>query len=139
MARKVKRVEVSSDSKLGLEEGYRTGKTHCYRKRCQMVLLKLAGYKSKEIGSITGSCEMSVNNWIRRFEQQGIEGLKTREGRGRKPILTQQHLTVVKQAVQQERQRLSQAQKIIEHTIGKSVSKETLTRFLKVITAVTNE
>jgi transcriptional regulator GlxA family with amidase domain len=46
---------------------------------------------------------------------------------------------VVKAAVQQERQRLSQAQQIIEANIGKQMSRQTLTRFLKVITAVTKE
>jgi len=51
-----------------------------------MVRLKLEGYSSKEIGGITGCCEMSVNNWIMRFEQQGVEGLKTKKGCGRKPI-----------------------------------------------------
>jgi transposase len=82
---------------------------------------------------------MSVNNWIKRFEQQGIVGLQTREGRGRKPILTHEHLPVITAAVMQERQRLSQAHQIIEQNTGKKMSKETLTRFLKLITAVTNE
>lgn len=139
MARKVKKIEVSAEAKLALEAGYRTGKSHCYRQRCQMVLLKLEGYRSKEIGGITGCCEMSVNNWINRFEQQGLEGLKTREGRGRKPILTGDDLPLVRAAVQQERQRLSQAKAVIEQSTGKKMSTETLTRFLKVITAVTNE
>lgn len=82
---------------------------------------------------------MSVNNWIKRFEQQGVEGLKTKQGRGRKPILTPDHFCIVREAVEQERQRLRQAQKIIEQHIGKPMSKETLSRFLKGITAVTNE
>jgi transposase len=139
VARKVKKIEVSTDAKLALEKGYREGQSHCYRQRCQMVLLKLEGYKSKEIGSITGCCEMSVNNWIRRFEQQGIAGLRTKEGRGRKPILTDNDLAIVRAAVQQERQRLNQAKAIIEQSTGKTMSKETLTRFLKLITAVTDE
>ena len=122
-----------------LVQGYREGKTHCYRQRCQMVLLKLDGYKSKEIGLITGSCEMSVNNWINRFEQQGVAGLQTKAGRGRKPILTHEDLPVVKAAIEQERQRLTQAQHLLEQQTGKRMSKETLTRFLKLITAVTNE
>lgn len=122
-----------------MEAGYHAGKTHCYRQRCQMVLLKLDGYLSKEIGTIVGCCEMSVNNWIQRFEQQGIAGLQTKEGRGRKAILTQDDLPVVRAAVQQERQRLGQAHQIIEQTTGKTMSQQTLTRFLKLITAVTNE
>lgn len=53
MGRKVKQIEVSAETRLALEKGYREGKTHDYRRRCQLVLLKLEGYKSKEIGSIT--------------------------------------------------------------------------------------
>jgi transposase len=82
---------------------------------------------------------MSVNNWINRFEQQGVAGLQTKAGRGRKPILTCEDLPVVKAAIEQERQRLTQAQHLLEQQTGKRMSKETLTRFLKLITAVTNE
>jgi transposase len=82
---------------------------------------------------------MSVNNWINRFEQQGVAGLQTKAGRGRKPILTDEDLPVVKAAIEQERQRLTQAQHLLEQQTGKRMSKETLTRFLKLITAVTNE
>lgn len=138
MARKVKKIEVSAATKAALEQGHKADSSHCYRQRCQMVLLKLAGYRSKEIGIITGCCEMSVNNWVKRFEKQGMDGLKTKPGRGRKPTLTEEHLPVVRQAVQEERQRLSQAQHIIEQNTGKLLSKETLSRFLKLITAVTN-
>lgn len=138
MARKVKRIEVSVEGKVALAKGYREGTTHGYRRRCQIVLLKLEGYRSKEIGRIVNCCEMSVNNWIKRFEQEGLQGLTTKAGRGRKPILTQEDLPIVRAAVQQERQRLRQAQKIIEADTGKPLSKATLTRFLKLITAVTN-
>lgn len=138
MSRPVKQLAVSSDTKSVLESGYKNSNRHCYRKRCQMVLLKLDGYKSSEIGKIVDSCEMSVNNWINRFELFGIEGLSTKTGQGRKPILTEDHVIVVRAAVQEERQRLSQAQKIIEENIGKSMSSATLTRFLKAITGVTN-
>jgi len=139
MGRKVKKLVVSVEARFALAKGYREGKSHCYRRRCQMVLLKLEGYKSKEIGSITACCEMSVNNWVNRFEILGIAGLETKAGRGRKAILGQQHLFIVTEAVKQERQRLAQAQKIIEESIGRAMSKQTLTRFLKVITAVTGE
>ncbi len=139
MSRPVKQIVVSSDTRKLLEQGYKQGKTHMYRKRCQIVLLKLEGYKSKEIGLIVGSCEMSVNNWINRFESKGILGLQTQAGQGRKRILQESDISVVRAAIEQERQRLSQAQKIIEQNIGKPLSRATLTRFLKVITAVTNE
>lgn len=139
MSRRVKQIEVSEEVIKLLASGYKHGQTHVYRKRCQIVLLKLEGYKSKEIGKIVGSCEMSVNNWITRFEAEGLSGLETRSGRGRKPILEASDIAVVRASVQQERQRLSQAKKMIEQNLGKRMSTATLTRFLKLITAVTNE
>jgi transposase len=104
-----------------------------------MVLLKAEGYTSKEVATILDTNEISVHNWLKRYAAEGITGLQTRKGQGRKPILEQEHLGIVRAAVQQERQRLSQAQQIIEQNIGKKMSRETLTRFLKLITALTRE
>lgn len=139
MSRPVKKLELTSSIKSDLDQGYREGKSHCLRQRCQMILLKADGYASKEIGSIVGCCEVSVNSWVKRFEKEGIAGLSTKEGRGRKRVLTTDHLPMVKAAVGQERQRLSQAQLLIEQNSGKTMSKRTLSRFLKLITVVTEE
>lgn len=123
-----------------LEQGYKEGEKHVFRQRCKMVLLKAEGYTSKQVASILATNEISVHNWLKRYAAEGIEGLHTQKGQGRKPILEQQeHLAIVRAAVQQERQRLSQAQKIIEDSIGKKMSGQTLTRFLKVLTALTSE
>ena len=103
-----------------------------------MILLKLDGYKSSEIVKIVNASEMSVYNWVNRFESFGIVGLKTKSSQGRKPILKEQHLSKVKAAVKQERKRLS-PKKIIEEKIGKPMWFETLTLYLKVITGVTHE
>ncbi len=61
-----------------------------------MILLKSERRSSEEVAEISGCCEMVVNNWIKRYLEEGIEGLATRAGRGRPPILSQQnpeHLT----------------------------------------------
>jgi transposase len=138
MSRKIKEIVLSERECKALEGGYKTDENHSFRQRCKIVLLKSEGYSSKEVGAVMNSNKGSVYNWLNRYEQEGIQGLRTREGQGRKPILAAAHIAVVKAAVQQERQRLSQAQKIIEDNIGKKMSKETLTRFLKVLTAVTS-
>jgi transposase len=139
MSRPVKKLELTSSEKSDLDKGYKEGKSHCLRQRCQMVLLKAEGYASKEIGAIVDSCQVSVNSWVKRFKEEGVAGLSTKEGRGRKPVLTLDHLPMVKAAVGQERQRLSQAQLLIEQSRGRQMSKRTLSRFLKLITAVTEE
>ena len=126
-------------TKAMLEQQYRKGQTHCYRQRCRMVLLKAEGRRSKDIALQVGCCEVSVNTWVKRYESQGVKGLQTKPGRGRKPILAEEAKAVVREAVKQERQRLSQAKRIMETELDKQFSLPTLTRFLKVITAVTNE
>ena len=138
MARKSKAVILSEEARKLLEQGYKESDNHCFRQRCKMVLLKAEGYTSKQVATILDTNEISVHNWLKRYAVQRLEGLKTSAGQGRKPILEATHLPVVRAAVEQERQRLSQAQKIIESTVGKKMSQQPLIRFLKNITAVTN-
>jgi transposase len=138
MARKSKAMLLSDEQRQLLEQGYKESDNHCFRQRCKMVLLKTEGYTSKQIAAILDTNEISVHNWLKRYAAQGLEGLKTSAGQGRKPILEATHLSAVRAAVEQERQRLSQAQTILENTIGKKMSQQTLIRFLKNITAVTN-
>lgn len=138
MSRKIKRIELSTECMAALYTGYRSGETACYRCRNHMILLKSDGYSSKEIGVILGCSEVSVHNWVSRYRQLGIEGLQTKAGQGRKAKLVSADFAIIKEAVQEERQRLSQAKLIIETALGKQFSHRTLTRFLKVMTAVTS-
>jgi hypothetical protein len=55
-----------------LEHGYRQGKTHGFRWRCQIILLKSEKRTSREITTILGGCEMTINNWLRRYLLQHI-------------------------------------------------------------------
>ena len=43
--------------------------------------------------------QVTVNVWLKRYEQGGIEGLKNLSGRGRKPILEEADLEKVKEVV----------------------------------------
>lgn len=138
MSRKSKTIVLSIESKRSLEHLYKTESNHSIRQRCKMVLLNSEGYTAKDITVILSSNMASVYNWLKRYNTDGIAGLRTKPGQGRKPLLEEGHLSIVRAAVEQERQRLSQARQIIEENIGKKMSNETLTRFLKVITAVTN-
>ncbi len=139
MGRKSNPIELSAEERHHLEQGYKTDDKHSFRQLCKMILLKADGYTSKEVAGVLSTNEISVHNWLKRYESESIEGLRTRAGKGRKPILKEEHLALVRTAVEEERQRLRQAQQIVEENIGKKMSGKTLRRFLKVITAVTNE
>src|SRR5215210_1088130 len=137
---KIKTVELSRAQRIALEKGYRAGESHAFRLRCQMILLKSEQRTAREIADLLGCCEVVVNNWLKRFESEGIEGLRTKPGRGRKPILdAEQDLPRVKAAVQANRQRISLAKAELETALGKAFSQKTLERYIKNMVLAINE
>lgn len=134
------KVELTDDQRKELENGYRNGKSHAFRIRCQMVLLKSEGRKSQDIADFLGFCQQAVNNWLNRYKNEGISGLRVKEGRGRRSILSPtEDLEAVKKAVTKHRQRISVAKAELEETLGKEFSTRTLDRYLKILTADTKE
>lgn len=57
---------------------------------------------------------MTVNGWLRRYQAEGVEGLKTRSGRGRKPILDETDMDMVNAVVAEHRQKLPVAREELE-------------------------
>jgi transposase len=139
MGRPSKKLELTVEEAKALKRGYEAGKGHAYRKRCQMMLLKREARSSEDIAKIVGSCEMSVNGWIRRYEAEGIEGLQTKAGRGRKAILNEvSDDAKIKEVVQANRQRLSVAKAELEEALEKQFSQKTLERYIKNVLVVIN-
>ncbi|GHV14661.1 hypothetical protein FACS1894169_04020 [Bacteroidia bacterium] len=108
--------------------------------RCHTILLKSEGRNSKAVGSITGMSQVSVNSWLSRFNSEGILGLYTKSGRGRKPIIVasedrEQILTAIKS----NRQRLQTAKTEWEAQSGKKVSRITFRNFSKSLAEDINE
>jgi len=137
---KIKVIKLDDKEKAELETGYRDGAKHAFRKRCHMILLKSKGHSAIEVASILGTCEMTVNKWVIRYLAGGIQGLKTRSGRGRKPILkAETDLELVRQTVARNRQRVSQVRAELEEKLGKEFSDKTLNRFIKKTVDATNE
>lgn len=137
---KIKTVELTKAQRLALEKGYRTGSSHAFRLRCQMILLKSEPRTAAEVADVLGCCEVVVNNWLKRFAAEGVEGLRTKPGRGRKPILDgEKDLPRVKAAVQANRQRISLAKAELEAELGRSFSQKTLERYIKNMVAAINE
>ena len=97
---KVKSIILKDSERLELETGFRQGASHCFRMRCRAVLLKSSGLSSNQIGLQTEMSHVSVNFWVKRFIQEGISGLQTRPGRGRKPIMDCTDEEVVRKAIE---------------------------------------
>ena len=137
---KIKKLEISVTDKTALEKGYRNDQSHVFRERCQIILLKSKGLTNKAIGGLFCCHEMTVWGWVKRYEVEGIEGLKTREGSGRRPILrTEEDLRRVREQVSEHRQRIGLAKEKLEEQLGKTFSQKTLRRFLKKTVADINE
>jgi transposase len=99
-----------------------------------MVLLKSEKRTSTEVADFLGCCEVVVNNWLKRYEQEGVEGLKTRAGQGRPPILSQQkaeHLKKVKAEIEKHPNSVKTVVAHLEEDLALSLHPETLKRFLK--------
>jgi transposase len=133
---KTKVVELSNEQRAELEKGYKNGKSHAYRTRCQMVLLKSEKRTSMEVADFLGCCEVVVNNWLARYEAEGIDGLKTRKGRGRPPILSAQnpeHLKKVQKEIKKNPNSVKTVVARLEEDLNLTMHPETLKRFLKKI------
>ena len=135
----IKHLKLSERQRTELEKGYQAGKSHGLRQRCQMMLLKSESRSSLEVAEILGCCEVVVNTWMKRYESEGLAGLATKAGRGRKAILHEQEdLAQVRQAVQANRQRLSLAKAELETALEKQMSTKTLERYVKKMLVVIN-
>ena len=136
MSRRVKIVELNDDEKRALQQGYKYSSKASFSRRCHIILLKNQGRSSKEIAEIFGTTDQPVNNWVKRFLAEGISGLKTKPGQGRRAIFDKEKdAEKVKAIVKKERQRLKLAKQELETELDKKFSIPTLTRFLKLLAA----
>ena len=131
---------LSESERLSLENGHRNGKSHAFRRRCQVILLKSEGRDSKSVGSIVKMSNMSVNAWVRRYKTEGFDGLQTKPGRGRKPLLDKEKdKDSILEAIKTNRQRIDMAKAEWEAAqANRSVSRDVFRRFLKALAAGTS-
>ena len=123
---------LTSEQRRELESGLKDGLSHSFRMRCQSILLKSEGRTSKEVGSITGMCHVSVNSWLNRYKSEGMSGLYTKPGRGRKTVLNREEdKESILEAIKSNRQRMRTAKAEWEAKSGKRVSDSTFKAFLK--------
>jgi transposase len=74
--------------------------------RCHSILLKSEGRTSKKVGALTEMCNVSVNSWLKRYKTEGLSGLSTKPGQGRKPIIEDRDKESVLSAIKANRQRM---------------------------------
>ena len=131
--RKAVRLELSEAQRLELERGYRMGEKHCFRMRCLALLLKAEGLSAAEVGERTEMEQHTVAKWFNRYKKEGIKGLETRPGRGRKPIMDCSDEEAVRKAIEQDRQNMNKAREAWQQASVKEASELTFKRFLSAL------
>ena len=131
--RTIKQLTLTDVERRELEPGFRHGEKHCFRMRCRAILLKSTGLSAAKVGEQTEMDVHTVLSWVRRFEKEGIKGLETRPGRGRKPIMDCSDEAAVRRAIEEDRQSVSKAKAAWEQATGKEASESTFKRFLSAL------
>src|SRR3972149_6357852 len=71
--------------------------------RLHLVYLVALGHSSRKLSEIYNISFKQIINWVHRFENEGIDGLKDRKGRGRHSALTKEDLLRIKLLITKEK------------------------------------
>ena len=105
-----------------------------------MILLKSDRLPSAQVAEQIGCCMIAVNGWVKRYQAEGIQGLQTKQGRGRRAILDDRaDLAQVRSADQNLCLKISLAKAGFEASLATEFSAVTLRRFLKNIAAAKSD
>lgn len=106
-------------------------------KRIWIVWQARLGQTAPEIAQGIGGSRRAVQEWVRRYNQEGLAGLETRSGQGREPILSEAERQLVAQRVEAGPQagevcslRGVDFQKFLETQFGKLMSLTSVYRVL---------
>lgn len=130
---KIKKLTLSDSERRQLTIGFRRGENHCFRMRCRAILLKADGLSASQVGKQTDMTVQTVGSWVKRFENQGIKGLYTRPGQGRKAIMDCSDEETVRKAIESDRQSVRAAKEAWQNASGKEASESTFKRFLSAL------
>ena len=136
---KKKFIELDEVQRITLQEGHKNSTAKTFQERCHCLVLSSQGYAVKELAEIFRVSEICIYSWFKRWEKGGIVGLRDKAGRGRKPILRDEDLAIIKEKVQENAQRLKIAREKLKAELGREFSTKTLKRFLKSLIAATKD
>lgn len=135
MSRKNKYIEeLTEGQKSSLEKGYKTGKSHIFRRKCQGILKSHEGQTVAELSLLFGVTPRTIYGWFKEWEMGGIEGLKLKPGRGRPAKLdtaNEVHVQIVKTLIENEPKNTKKVVEQVQEALDIEFSKKTLKRFLK--------
>ena len=95
------------------------------QKRSRIILDKADGMPSKKIAERLSCSEHKVNRWVRRYLEQGIDGLRNKPGQGAKPIMDSSDEEAVRHAIEKDRLSVMKAKERWQQATGKEACRDT--------------
>ena len=89
---------------LALQDEIRRSDESRYDHRLHGVLLVAQGTSCREAARLLGDAPRTVENWVHRFEEEGLGGLTEGQRSGRPPRLSEPQLAKVEKALRQDPQ-----------------------------------
>lgn len=97
MARPVLRVKGYTPEQI--KSLFRQDERYTIGIRLYAVYQAAKGQSSRKLEELYNTSFKQITNWVHRFEKEGIEGLRDKPGRGRKPKLTEDQKKEIRQVV----------------------------------------
>ena len=83
------------------ERKFKAEKNSRIKLRIQMMMHLRDGYTQREVSKMLRVSTGIVPYWKARFEKEGIDGLRDKEGRGLKPKLVEEQLSMLASAIEE--------------------------------------
>lgn len=107
------------------------GKSKQERVRAHALVLSNEGLKSDEIAKIFSVTQRTVFQWLKDYKEMGFDSLVQQKGRGRKPKLTAEDVTIVQKHIETYPHQPKKAYAYTLEDINTKISYNTFKRFLK--------
>jgi transposase len=117
-----------------LEKIYHTHAKSYVRQRAQCLLLSNRNYRVPVLAGIFSTRTHTIREWFDRWENDGIQGLEIRPGRGVKPAITEENTELVdciKQEVFAHPQSIRNVVVKVNTQFGTNLSVRQIKTFLK--------
>lgn len=68
-------------------------------RRCQAILLSSKGHRTSRTGEVLDVSTRTVRNWIHRYGENGVEGLRDKPRSGRPPKVTEEYERILLETI----------------------------------------
>ena len=103
------------------------------QKRSRIILYKADGLPSKEIAEKLSCSEPKVNRWVKRYIEDGVDGLRNKPGQGAKRIMDLSDEEAVRVTIEKDRFSVMKAKERWQQSTGKEACRDTFRAFLSAL------